>query len=109
MTKSMIYTPSQVAPPGKEDWWEQTKRHDDLIIAGRPYSIDEECLETGFDGVGTVSPVGGSLCRKCEKKQDSDGTGTTGTINSEHKWGSRRHKRRTFYCITASHRKRHTS
>ena len=53
-TKCMIYTLSQVAPPGMEDCWEQTKRHDGLIIAGRPYSIEEESLETSFEGVGTV-------------------------------------------------------
>ena len=41
MTKCTIYTPSQVAPPGMEDWWEQTKRHDGLIRAGRPHSIEE--------------------------------------------------------------------
>ena len=58
MTKCMIYTPSQVAPPGMEDWWEQTKRHDGLIIAGRPYSIEEESLKTNFEGVGTVFPEG---------------------------------------------------
>ena len=45
ITKCMIYTASQVAPPGMQDWWEQTKtarrrrtggntkRHDGLIIA----------------------------------------------------------------------------
>ena len=38
----------EVTPSGMEDWWEQTKRHDGLIIAGRPYSIEEECLETKF-------------------------------------------------------------
>ena len=58
MTKCMTYTPSQVAPPGVEDWWEQTKRHDGLIIAGRPRSNEEESLETNFEGVGTVFPVG---------------------------------------------------
>ena len=41
-----------------EDWWEQTKRHDGLIIAGRPYGIEEESLETRFEDVGTVFPVG---------------------------------------------------
>ena len=41
-----------------EDWWEQTKRFDGVIPAGRPDSIDEESLETGFEGVGTVFPVG---------------------------------------------------
>ena len=25
ITKCMIYTASQVAPPGMQDWWEQTK------------------------------------------------------------------------------------
>ena len=58
MTKCMIYTPSQAAPPGMEDWWEQTKRHDGLIIAGRPHSIEEESLETNFERVGTVFPIG---------------------------------------------------
>ena len=58
MTKCMIYTPSQVAPPGMEDWWEQTVRHNGLIIAGRQYSTDEESLETSPEGVGTVFPVG---------------------------------------------------
>ena len=57
MTNCMIYTPSQVALPGIEDWWAQTKRHDGLIIVGRPYSIDEESLETDIEGVGTIYPV----------------------------------------------------
>ena len=48
MTKCMIYTPSQVVPPGMENWWEQTKRHDGLIIAGRSYSIVGESLETNL-------------------------------------------------------------
>ena len=78
MTKCMIYTPSQVAPPGMEDWWEQTKRHDGFIIDGRPYSIEEESLATNLEGVGTMFPVGenpGRLRRNCEN-QDSDGVGT---------------------------------
>ena len=63
MTKCMICPPSQVAPPCMEDWWEQRKRHDGLIIAGRPCSLDEESLETSFEGVGTdlaqvMSPTG---------------------------------------------------
>ena len=84
----MIYTPSQVAPPGMEERWEQTKRHDGFIIAGKPYSIDEESLETGFYGVGTEFPVGENTkiwktSQKTLSKHDSDGTGTTGTIYSE--------------------------
>ena len=58
----MIYTPSQVAPPSIEDWWEQTKRPDGLIRAGRPYSIDEESQETEVEGVGTVFPVEENTC-----------------------------------------------
>ena len=87
MTKCMKNTPS-VAPPGMEDWWEQTtKGHDGFIIAGRPYSIEEESLER----VGTVFPVG-------ENK-----------FQEEHKWDSQRDKRPTCYCTTAPQRKRRTS
>ena len=33
---------------------EKTKRHDGLTRAGRPYSVDEESLETDVDYAGTV-------------------------------------------------------
>ena len=38
---------------GVEDWWEHTKRHNGLIMAGRPHNVDE-----GIESVGTVFPVG---------------------------------------------------
>ena len=110
----MIFTPSQVAPPGMEDWWEQTKRHDGLIIAGRPYSIEEKSLETNFEGVGTVFPVGGKqtpgrLRRNCEN-QDSDGAGTTGTTNGESTSGTAGETSgQRVYCTTAPQRKRRNS
>ena len=112
--KCMIYTPSQVAPPGMEDWWAQTKRHDGLIIAGRPYSIEEESLETSFEGVGTVFPVG-------ENKflEDFEETVKTKIVTAlepleqltarAHKWDNQRDKRPTCYCTTAPQRKRRTS
>ena len=99
-----------MAPPGVEDWREQAKRHDRMVILVHPYITGDDGAQTingmgmELEGVGTAFPSGGKPVLRglggLEESVKNTIVGTPETLEQlsqqEHRWDRLRDKRQTF-------------
>ena len=80
MSKCRFFTFIRKPPKRMEDWWDQTERHDGLLVPGRPYCAESDEMDFHFGGMDQVLPVGETLIHGSVRyplsRRDYGGTGT---------------------------------